>query len=112
MKKKILNYRVFEQKRTEREELVERIAKLYSEKLKQELTPEELTQAIKDNRSEEMDGVCHTHDYIDANMVMLEAMEEIMGEGYCDDIPVDQEKTLLWNDSWKMAFKNEYYHTV
>lgn len=45
-------------------------------------------------------GVCATHDYCDANMVMDQAFREIVG---CE---VDVENDLhvnLWNDAWSYA---------
>jgi hypothetical protein len=100
---------MFEQNTSDESELIEKVARLFSKKIKEELTPEEFQQALEDNRNEESEGICHTHDYIDANEAMAEALEEIMGEGYCDDIPANQKKVLFWNSVWHLAHKKEYF---
>lgn len=107
--RKIMDYRMFEQLNTDYSDKVEQAARVFSKKLQEELTPEEFRQAIEDNRTEESEGVCHTHDYMDANEVMADALEEVMGEGYCDDIPPNQEKVLFWNSVWELAFTKEFF---
>jgi hypothetical protein len=71
---------------------------------------DDLAVAVQSNRDETCEGVCHTHDYCDANMVMDEAMRNC---GIDPDLardedgepvePFDTEFTNLWNAAWDLA---------
>lgn len=45
-------------------------------------------------------GCCATHDFMDANMVMLEAFEALAGREM--DLESDAD-TALWNAAWEIA---------
>lgn len=47
-------------------------------------------------------GVCHSHDYCDANMAMLEAYADLLGVK-SDDIDLSDNVYSLFNDAWKWA---------
>ena len=84
------------------------VAKEFCEVMRQYLTPAEFALAVTLNAAETDEGVCHTHDFCDANMAMGEALENLgveplpegegeegMPEWVCD----------LWNQSWTLAKK-------
>ena len=58
------------------------------------------------NRQEKEVGVCHSHDYCDANMLMLEVFEE-------NNLNVEDEANhQLWNDVWDLAKQNEFFYKM
>lgn len=59
------------------------------------------------NKAEPEDsGVCHTHDYCDSNMVMLEAFQNVFKREPDMDSDDDLE---LWNDAWAIAFAADFF---
>lgn len=48
-------------------------------------------------------GVCHSHDFCDANMVMAEAFKKVVGVEMKTD---SDEHTALWNAAWGWWRKN------
>ena len=52
-------------------------------------------------------NVCHTHDYCDANQVMIDAMEAVSGAPVEIDANDDIQLTLI-NDAWTIARRNEF----
>lgn len=51
------------------------------------------------NKAEASTGICHSHDHCDANMLMLDAIESVMGEMDMGS----PEHTSLWNAAWDKA---------
>ena len=47
-------------------------------------------------------GVCHSHDYCDANMAMVEAYADLLGVPACD-IDLSEPIRYLFNDAWAWA---------
>jgi hypothetical protein len=80
--------------------ITEQIAKLADEfdaELRAELSESDYDDAVVLNRDEESAGVCHTHDFCDANVFMAEAFEKVVGR------PIDLQSdadTALWNAAW------------
>lgn len=64
------------------------------------------------NRKCKSEKHCHSHDFIDANMAMLEAYKQVLGReplSPCDE-PEPSEAALkadadLWNEAWNLFFK-------
>jgi len=52
------------------------------------------------NAAEPHKGICHSHDFCDANMVMLAAVQS-----FCDtfDVPETDAHYDLWNAAWNLA---------
>lgn len=53
-------------------------------------------------------GVCATHDFVDANMAMAEAFEEVVGrapEVFDGDIN-QQHDIRIWNEAWIIAVES------
>lgn len=65
------------------------------------LSPEHLARVRELNRAEQNPGVCHSHDYCDANMAMLEAFESF---GIEVDVQ-DDEQRALWGRAWDHAIR-------
>lgn len=83
----------------------EQVAAKFSEILRGWLTPEQMEQVVERNRAEKSPGVCHSHDFCDANMAMLGAFEAL---GVPDPDVDDPAVLKLWSDAWDIAFKNEF----
>lgn len=82
------------------------LARLFSEGLKEALTYQEFSQVLDRNAHETNPGVCHTHDFIDANMIMSDAFVAMAGhevDGNSDD-DVD-----LWNAAWDIAKAAKFF---
>lgn len=73
--------------------------------LRNELTAEEIAYVNARNAVEPAgSGVCHSHDYCDANMVMQKAFENLGIPTPVDsDNPDDDERFGLWNAAWDIA---------
>ena len=71
------------------------LAEKFTELLRATLTPSEFAEMANANANETDAGICHTHDYCDANQVMLDAMSAL-GIGYTDE-------NTLWSDAWLHA---------
>lgn len=73
-----------------------------------------LTRVIRKNKLETDSNICHSHDYIDANMVMDAAFRCILGRCahfITADATVRQKNADydLWNDSWTLAMQTRFY---
>lgn len=86
--------------------LIKTVAVIFSNLLRQQLSSSVMRRIIQDNRNEQSRGVCHTHDHIDANEVMDEAIHEAVGRGW--DGLGDDDRTSLWNAAWELAKRNEF----
>ncbi|WP_146124280.1 hypothetical protein [Burkholderia multivorans] len=82
------------------------MAQLFSKKLVESHRAEQMMDIIISNRQEENEGVCHSHDYCDANMLMLEVFEE-------NNLSMEDAKNYqLWNEVWDLAKKNEFFYKM
>lgn len=80
------------------------IARTFSRNLLAEIGEENLNEVIARNAKETSKGVCHSHDFCDANMVMDGAMKMY---GIAD--PSDENNHALWNEAWDIAVKNCFF---
>lgn len=55
------------------------------------------------------DGICATHEHMDANMVMLEAFKNVFGRDPLEPGGMTEEDTLTWNDAWAIAKAAEFF---
>jgi hypothetical protein len=58
--------------------------------------------------------ICHSHDFCDANQIMLDACESLGLRHLCDwsEAETDEEaeiRTGTWNKAWDMAKTNDFY---
>jgi hypothetical protein len=76
------------------------LAREFGSLIQEALSRSEFQAVIDRNKNEESDSVCHSHDYLDANMYMDEAFQAVM----LREIDLDSESdTELWNDAWSIA---------
>jgi hypothetical protein len=83
------------------------VAKSFSRLLHGDLGPTKMAVVLERNRAEESKGVCHSHDFCDANMTMLDAMKE---HGLMQDegVSLGDQDTDTWNEAWDIAKRAEF----
>lgn len=85
------------------------IAAKFAELLERDLTPQEFAAMRRANAIEYTKGnrgICHSHDYLDANMIMLEAFDELGVRSPIDfNHGTDEhlEACALWGSAWNCA---------
>ena len=84
----------------------EPLARQFCDGLRTVLTDHELATIRDRNRHETEPGVCHTHDFIDANLIMLAAWEHL-------DLPTrygspHPDHYALWGAAWQTAMDWEF----
>lgn len=86
--------------------LVHKVSSAFSMYIRRDLTKTEIKKVVKLNKTAK-DAVCHTHDFVDANMEMAEAFQNVCKREVNLDSDADVE---LWNQAWdwskKKAFAN------
>jgi hypothetical protein len=80
-------------------ELSEKLARKFIALLRQEVGTEGLAEIARINRDPPR-SVCASHDFLDANMVMQEAFEDVVGRSPDSD---SEEDAKLWTDAWAQA---------
>jgi hypothetical protein len=78
-----------------------RIAQAFAETLKKDLEPRQFAEMKKRNLTYG-EGICASHDFCDANMMMAAAFKEVTGREA--DVATDAD-TALWNQAWDLARK-------
>jgi hypothetical protein len=83
------------------------IAQRFAADLKAALTPDEFAEVLKRNTAETVPGICHSHDFVDANMVMQPAWEAVVGRPMVmDESDQAEADRRLWNEAWDHATRN------
>jgi len=78
------------------------IAAAFLAQLHEEIGPARFRHVVLLNRKEKKgSGVCHSHDFCDANMTMLAACEKVVGPHFDN---TEDNHTALWNAAWSLAF--------
>lgn len=72
----------------------------FSELLRDLLGSDKIREIVRLNRAETVKGVCHTHDFCDANQVMLDALEALK-------FPIDDNGLI--NEAWSDANHNRFW---
>lgn len=89
---------------TQRDADVHNIATAFAAGLRKELGKACFAEVRRLNATPEYGrGVCASHEFCDANMVMLPAFEKAMGRPFDVESVEDQK---LWNDAWNDAHRN------
>lgn len=83
--------------------LVGQIADGFRSVLRSWLSESDLLEVDRRNKAEKSDSVCHTHDFCDSNMAMLEAFEKVTGRPLFVDGVIPDENSDLFNDAWEVA---------
>lgn len=76
-----------------------KLAAAFADNVAAYLGPDELAEANRRNAEETRPDVCHTHDFCDANVLMLEAMES---QGIEFD-PSSGPQADFCNAAWRLA---------
>lgn len=82
----------------------EKLAREFAKLMRRDLTAAQMKKANALNAKDSKD-VCHTHDFIDANMTMAEAFERVVGhspEVHQED-EASRADVALWNSAWDIA---------
>jgi hypothetical protein len=91
-----------------------RLAIAFSEAVKAEFTVVEFRTMNERNRALPADsGICHSHDYCDANMLMLDAFTEVLDREPWfltdPDCPKGEADMRLWGDAWAIAKATSFF---
>lgn len=93
--------------------LVKSLAGRFAEYLRRDLTTDELVEVISLNKAETDPMICHSHDFLDANMTMHEAFTDVVGrEPFLSDEPAGldahQADVDLFNEAWNIAKRADF----
>lgn len=87
----------------------------FSEHVRYTLTKEQLAEVVRRNHETGLSsGICHTHDFVDANEVMAAAMASIYGQQVVDGPLLDgthrdnQRLVDVWNRAWDLAKASDF----
>ena len=91
-------------------EQVTTLAQEFSRRLRETLTAEEMKAVLDRNAQQGNSGICHSHDFCDANMVMQTAAKKL---GALNFDEADAEEYLndccgLWNAAWNEAKATQF----
>ena len=75
------------------------LAQMFAGEIQADMSASDLAAAVALNAAETDDLICHTHDFLDANMSMLNAMA-LMGVVFDPD---DDAEAQLVNEAWSLA---------
>lgn len=78
------------------------IGYIFARTVKAGLTVDEYAQMRRDNASN-VAGVCASHDFFDANMIMDDAFSDVKGRSCVGDHGVSEADAETWNRAWEIA---------
>lgn len=86
------------------------LARAFASELRDEIQDAIFTVvALNDDEAEP--NICHSHDFCDANQVMIDAWAKVAGvECSCDSN--NEAETALWNEAWDIAKKAKFSRPV
>jgi hypothetical protein len=85
------------------------LARTFSRLLWADLTVGQMETVIERNRVDGANsGVCHSHDFCDANMVMAEAFDACCTPVFNDAGEIPEATAQLWDEAWGLAKKSEF----
>jgi phosphohistidine phosphatase SixA len=79
------------------------LARRFSAKVRETLTAEQLAECIALNAAEQNENICHTHDYCDANELMLSAWHDIEPGFNLLRITHNEKNAARWTIAWDTA---------
>src|SRR3990167_3393949 len=85
------------------------LALTFSHVLKNWLTKDEILQVIFLNEQEISSGICHTHDFCDANQAMIDAFIKLFN---CTPEMQNDNDVDIINAAWEMAKKERFYTVI
>lgn len=85
------------------------LANAFSRVIREWATAEELATIVHRNGHEQSPGVCHSHDFFDANEAMMDAFATFSLSSPDGD---DAEACALWGRAWDIAKANHFIDTT
>lgn len=76
----------------------ETLALEFSQGLRSCLTAEQMAEVVRLNLAEDSPGICHSHDFCDANMVLYEVFMQYGMN------PVEEDGLDRWGDLWDRSW--------
>ena len=86
---------------------VEELAIRFAYYVREAITPYELSLVIEANKGHS-EGSCATHDFVDANEVMLQALKSMGVDETPADANCSPKAIKLWNDAWDLAKSRDF----
>lgn len=77
-----------------------RVARQFAERVAEQVGPDEVDQIDARNLFEENRSVCHSHDFCDANVFMLESIMDVTGVDAAATSPMPEPVDQLWQAAW------------
>lgn len=81
------------------------LAAEFSQRLRECLTPEQMAEVNARNQADEF---CHSHDFVDANVVMLEAWHALDPGRDLREITHQPKNASRWANAWEIAKVNDF----
>lgn len=80
------------------------LAMAFANKVREWASPAQFEEIRERNRTYEQ-GICASHDFMDANVAMFEAFKETFDREpqICAGDPLHEQDMLLWNRAWEIA---------
>lgn len=89
---------------------VETLALEFSKGLHAYLSPEQMREVVERNRTEAVPGICHSHDFCDANMFLYDVFIKY-GMNPATEGGMDQWGEL-WDQAWNLSKSKEFQITA
>jgi hypothetical protein len=84
-----------------------KIALSFAQLLKDSLSPGEWESLIRENEEYKYTNCCASHNYLDANIVMDEAIKKHVSHFNIHHTP----HTKMWNEAWDYAVQKNFFVT-
>ena len=84
------------------------LSELFVENVRDFTSPNEWKLMDERNESDPNDSICHSHDFCDANVAMIEAFKTL---GVDEDLVCGQNEEVmaLWDEAWGIAKESGFY---
>ena len=82
-----------------------KLADRFIREMLKSLSVAQLRTVDKRNAAQKDDRICHSHDFLDANMVMLEAWDSLTTT---EASTMNQRHLAIWNGEWDKAKKQGF----
>lgn len=90
------------------DDVINDLARAFDRHLRQAVTVEEYAEILHRNKQEPADSpVCHSHDFVDANMIMDAAFQDVFGHTSAADSDTDAQILGVAWMAWKQARERE-----
>lgn len=90
------------------ESKAQRLSVRFSKILREWLSEAEMADVLARNATEKNPQICHTHDFVDSNQAMLDAVKELGFREIDLTSPISDAGVDLWNAAWCFAKNNGF----